>query len=187
MVGDQVLLKLQPYAQQSVVNRPCPMLSYKFFGPYTILDRIGAVAYKLQLPATAKVHPVFHVSQLKPFVPKYTPVFSELPAVPDLAAAAVEPEAILERRMVRSGNSAATQIHVRWSGLDEAQATWEDYELLKLKFPRATLWERDRSQGGDSVTPAHPDDEAVDIESPVQEEDGQMTGQGTPPAGTGDI
>jgi hypothetical protein len=186
MVGDQVLLKLQPYAQQSLVNRPYPKLSYKFFGPYTILDRIGTVAYKLQLLATAKVHPVFHVSQLKPFVPKYTPVFSELPTVPDLAAAAVEPEAILERRMVRSGNSAATQIRVGWSGLDEAQATWEDYELLKLKFPSATLWERDRSQGGDSVTPAHPDDEAVDIESSVQAEDGQTTDQGTPPAGTGD-
>jgi hypothetical protein len=38
MVGDQVLLKLQQYAQQSVVNCPYPKLSYKYFGPYKVLE-----------------------------------------------------------------------------------------------------------------------------------------------------
>ena len=32
-VGEQVLLKLQPYAQSSLVNRPCPKLAFKFFWP----------------------------------------------------------------------------------------------------------------------------------------------------------
>jgi hypothetical protein len=168
MVGEQVLLKLQPYAQASVVNRQHPKLSYKFFGPYSILERIGAVAYKLQLPTTAKVHPVFHVSPLKPFIPKYTPVFSDLPAIPDLAAATVEPEAILERRMVRLGNAAATQILIKWRGLDAVHATWEDYDLLKLCFPQAALWEEARAREGDSVTPASPD-AMVCIESPTQD------------------
>jgi len=49
-VGDQVLLKLQPYTQSSVANRPFPKLAYKYYGPYTILQRIGQVAYKLQMP-----------------------------------------------------------------------------------------------------------------------------------------
>jgi hypothetical protein len=152
-VGDQVLLKLQPYAQHSVVNRPCHKLAYKYFGPFTVLERIGMVAYKLELPEVAKVYPVFHISQLKPFIPKYAPVFHELPSVVDLTLTSAVPEEILQRRMVRQGNTAGVQILVKWQGLPISQATWEDYTILRRRFPAASLWAEDQAQEGASVTP----------------------------------
>jgi hypothetical protein len=49
-VGEKVQLKLQPYAQKTVINRPYPKLAYKYFGPYTVLKLIGQVAYQIELP-----------------------------------------------------------------------------------------------------------------------------------------
>jgi hypothetical protein len=91
-VGDLVLLKLQSYTQKTVVNRSCLKLAFKFIGPFKVISRIGAVAYKMELPVDAQVHHVFHVSQLKPFLPFYSPVFTELPIVVDLSQGGIEPE-----------------------------------------------------------------------------------------------
>jgi hypothetical protein len=169
MVGDQVLLKLQHYAQQSVVNRPYPKLSYKYFGPYKVLERIGEVAYRLELPTTAQVHPVFHVSQLKPFTANYSLVFSDLPSAPHFTAATPVPVTILQRRLVRKGNAAVTQVLIKWAHLPDDMATWEDYYVLKNRYPEATLWDEDQAQvipqGGADVTPSPPSTlESVDHE-----------------------
>jgi hypothetical protein len=73
-VGDWVYVKLQPHIQQSVQRCSNNKLSYKYFGPYLVLQRMGAVAYKLQLPASSQIHPVIHVSQLKKALPPSTPI-----------------------------------------------------------------------------------------------------------------
>jgi hypothetical protein len=63
--GDQVFLRLQPYKQTSLKVEHCQKLAPKFYGPYTVLKRVGQVAYQLALPSQSKIHPVFHVSCLK--------------------------------------------------------------------------------------------------------------------------
>lgn len=49
-VGDKVLLKLQQYRQHSVARPVSAKLARRFYGPFTVTERIGPVAYRLQLP-----------------------------------------------------------------------------------------------------------------------------------------
>jgi hypothetical protein len=151
-----------------MVNRPYPKLSYKYFGPYTILEWIGDVAYKLELSVTAKIHPIFHVYQLKPFLADYTPVYKDLLSIPDLTAIVPVPAEIFERRLVRKGNAATPQILVKWAHLPVSCSTWEDYYVLKSRFPHASLWEEELAHGGDSVTPPSPSPQERDNESTSQ-------------------
>lgn len=65
VVGDFVYLKAQPYVQTSLATRSSNKLAFSFFGPYKVINRIGASAYKLQHPVHSQVHLGFHVSQLK--------------------------------------------------------------------------------------------------------------------------
>ena len=127
-------VKLQPYRQHSVVNRKCLKLSAKFFGPYKILSRIGLVAYKLELPSGAKVHPVFHVSQLKKHLGN-APAQGHLPFLDSARLIAKEPLAILDRRMNKRRGQLCTEVLVQWKNCFPEDATWEVLYDLQKQYP----------------------------------------------------
>jgi len=64
-VGDQVLLStkhLSLHLGEGTTPKLCP----KFTGPFTIIEGISPVAYKMRLPPHMKCQDVFHISMLKP-------------------------------------------------------------------------------------------------------------------------
>lgn len=59
------------------------------------------MAYRLDLPEGSMIHPVFHISQLKPFVQDYSPDYADLPVISDLDVATAIPKAIIDHRWPR--------------------------------------------------------------------------------------
>ena len=98
VVGDFIFLKLKQNIQHFVMNRVNPKLSAKYYGPSEVVEKIGEVAYRLKLPPSLKIHPVFHVSLLKKVVGKYK-VEEVLPiGLEDDRAELMTPKAILATR-----------------------------------------------------------------------------------------
>ncbi|WOH15217.1 hypothetical protein DCAR_0934754 [Daucus carota subsp. sativus] len=134
-VGDWVYLKLQPYRQKSLARRPFEKLAAKFYGPFQVLSRIGKVAYKLDLPAESKLHPVFHVSQLKKALgtqPSHPTIPAQLNSELEMN---VFPEQVLAVRTKGAPGTGHLEVLLKWNELPEFEATWEEAEMINRRFP----------------------------------------------------
>ena len=98
-------------------------LSPKWYGPFPIVKRIGAVAYQLRLPASMKIHDVFHVDLLLPYkeTEAYGTPFTRPPPIIDNEEE-YEIEAILDARC--KGRGCQLQYLVHWKGYPHADNTW---------------------------------------------------------------
>jgi hypothetical protein len=144
--GDWVWLRLLNRPTHSLVPGKHTKLSPKFAGPFQIQERIGAVAYRLQLPEDARIHDVFHVSLLKPF--HGTPPAST-PPLPPLHNGRVllQPERVLGS----SNRRGSWHTLVQWAGLPCSETTWEPLEAFHESFPSFQLEDELFVEGGRDV------------------------------------
>jgi len=126
-------------------------LSYRFYGPYKILQKVGEVADKLELPAGSRIHPVVHVSQLKRHVPARQEVSTDLSTVYFDDDATMEPVCVLGFRLARRAGASAFRIKVQWATHHDALITEADESDLRHRFPNAPAWGQAGSQGEGNV------------------------------------
>jgi hypothetical protein len=100
-------------------------LNPKRYGPFRILKEISSVAYRLELPASWRIHDVFHASLLSPYqeTTAHGPNFSRPP--PDLidGTEVFEVKRIISHQ--RQGRSRTLQYLIKWKGYPESDNTWE--------------------------------------------------------------
>ena len=122
-VGEQVLLS---NAQLPVPGQGLSrILREVWTGPFRVLQKLGPVNYRLDLPPTMHIHPIFHVSKLRPYTPPtlHFPTRTSQPVPPIVIEGEeeYEVEAILGQR--RRGQQ--VQFLVKWAGYPTSDNTWE--------------------------------------------------------------
>jgi hypothetical protein len=121
-------------------------LGPKYFGPYRVLEHIGDVAYKLDLPVGARIHDVFHVGLLKAFHGEPPARAPELPPIQH-GRVLVEPSTVLKGRIARGRR----ELLVRWKGTLAAETSWVPLEDFVQQFPEYQLEDKLIVQGGRNV------------------------------------
>ena len=117
-------------------------LAPRFVGPYRVLERMGEVAYKLELPeGLSGVHDVFHVSQLK----KCHAEMADIPLRDTVPLEAIQldsdltyeekPVKILEFASRVTRSKVIKFCKVQWSHHTEDEATWEQEDDLRKDHP----------------------------------------------------
>ena len=122
---DMVFICLHHYKQSSLKLKGNQRLDPKFCGPYKFLQNIGFVAYKLELPPSSRIHPVFHVSCLKKVTGTNIIAQIVLPELDSEGSIILELEAILNNITRHICSWSITEVLIQWHNMQPEDATWE--------------------------------------------------------------
>ncbi|KAK7961166.1 hypothetical protein PG988_012380 [Apiospora saccharicola] len=134
-VGDEVYLKLHK-GYKLPGNNPRKW-SQQRVGPFTIVKKVGPLAYELNFPRSWRVHRVVSIAQLYP-TPKGGDPFGRTRPQPgrivvegdDEEWHSFEIEKLVARRINRTGGKPVVEYLVRWKDYHEAYDEWYPRELL---------------------------------------------------------
>ncbi|GJS42398.1 hypothetical protein Tco_0567441 [Tanacetum coccineum] len=135
-VGDMVMLKVSPW--KGVVRfGKRGKLNPRYVGPFKVIERVGTVAYKLELPQQlSRVHNTFHVSNLKKCLSDESLVIPlEELRVDDKLHFVEEPVEVMDREIKQLKKSRIPIIKVRWNSKRGPEFTWEREDQFKKSYP----------------------------------------------------
>ncbi|GJY63795.1 putative reverse transcriptase domain-containing protein [Tanacetum coccineum] len=135
-VGDRVMLKVSPW--KGVVRfSKRGKLNPRYVRPFKVLEMVGAVAYKLELPQELRrVYNTFHVSNLnKCYADEPLAVPLDGLHIDDKLHFVEEPMEIMDREVKRLKQIRIPIIKVRWNSRRGPEFTWEREDQFRKKYP----------------------------------------------------
>ncbi|XP_071920663.1 uncharacterized protein [Coffea arabica] len=137
-IGDKVFLRVTPL-KGKIKGGKGKKLQPRYIGPFSILQRIGKVAYRLELPGSlSQIHDVFHVSLLKKYHPEPTHILPpEDIELDDSLTYEKRPIRVLDRKVNDLRNKQIPLVKVLWKHHEVEEATWELEKDMQEKVSRA--------------------------------------------------
>ncbi|KAK6150905.1 hypothetical protein DH2020_015837 [Rehmannia glutinosa] len=136
-VGDEVFLRLSPW--KGLINpKKGDKLSPRYVGPYKILQRIGKLAYRLDLPTPyTGMHDVFHVSRLKKYQPDPEHIITrDTPPLMVNLSYIERPIRIIDQQIRQLRKREILMVKVVWQNHNrDEDATWEMEEDVRNQYP----------------------------------------------------
>jgi hypothetical protein len=119
--GDEVVLSTR-HLRNLETHLPVK-LRRRWVGPFAVTKVVSPVAYRLDLPQGWRIHPTFHVSNLKRYLRSEEFVREVEPPPPELVEGTLEYE--VEGILRHKGKGAHRRYLVLWKGYPLTEATWE--------------------------------------------------------------
>nr|GEU89574.1 putative reverse transcriptase domain-containing protein [Tanacetum cinerariifolium] len=135
-IRDKIMLKVSPW--KGVVRfGKRGKLNPKHVGPFKVLDKVGTIAYKLELPQElSRVHNTFYVSNLKKCNAD-EPLAVSLDGLhfDDKLHFVEEPVEIVDQKVKRLKRIRIPLIKVQWNSKRGLEFTWEREDQFRKKYP----------------------------------------------------
>ena len=135
-MDDMVFLKVAPWKGVIRFSKR-EKLNPRYIGPFRIIERIGPVAYRLELPLEmSRIHNVFHVSMLRKYVSDPSHILEAQPIeLNEDFSFEVQLVDIVDQEIKELRNKVIPMVKVLWKSDTIEETTWETETFKRSYHP----------------------------------------------------